>query len=101
MSSGGMSSSIGTRSRSRAPNSKAVRRAAGPLARQEATSAASGPGTPGSAGILSVTCRRSTAPGWPPPNGVQPVSSSNSTVPSAYMSTAGPGCKPSMTSGAR
>ena len=86
-----MSSSSGINPLSRSPNSAAVSRAAGAFDRQEATSAASGPGTPGSAGIFSVTCRRSTAPGWPPPNGVQPVSSSNSTVPREYKSTGGPG----------
>ncbi len=53
------------------------------MARQPVIARANSSGSPGSGGTASVTWRRSTAPVWPPPNGVNPASSSYITVASA------------------
>ena len=82
-SSGGIPARSGSSSRSRAASSEARSREAGALARHCTSSCHSSSGMPGSGTTVSVTWRRSTAPGWPPPNGVNPASSSYSTVASA------------------
>lgn len=79
-SSGGMPARCGSCSRSRAASSEARSREAGALARHWTRSCQSSSGMPGSGTTVSVTCRRSTAPGCPPPKGVKPASSSYRTV---------------------
>ncbi len=75
-SSAGIPASSGSTSRSRSASSAARSREAGALDRHCTISRHSSSGIPGSGTTVSVTCRRSTAPGCPPPNGVNPASSS-------------------------
>ncbi len=68
------------------PGALARRRAAGRPAPWPGTARAAATARRGCRGrgtTRSVTWRRSTAPGWPPPNGVKPASSSYRTVASA------------------